>query len=299
MISRFSVARIGLFAALAALAAGNARATEIFIHRPGLNGSSLAESRKIVLHGDIFFHYLSPSTFPSYNDLSGPADRWNMGFQNYFPITPTTTLMAQMVAHDDGAQRTKFDWHFHLRQALLRNLVVIIGHDSDHDSEHQSYLRGKPYYTNRNYVGIGIPFEGRHFYIEPFTWFFHHSNQRAGLDMSGERLRQEYGLRASLWADEGVSAPPSDVLSDRRGLLPRPGLFGRDHHPSEDRPLARALARRKPLGRSRNDRPRREAELPQAPLGGCRPVLTEEGPCCRPWKRSSSQPSSWPRPGRS
>ena len=205
MISRFSVARIGLFAALAALAAGNARATEIFIHRPGLNGSSLAESRKIVLHGDIFFHYLSPSTFPSYNDLSGPADRWNMGFQNYFPITPTTTLMAQMVAHDDGAQRTKFDWHFHLRQALLRNLVVMIGHDSDHDSEHQSYLRGKPYYTNRNYVGIGIPFEGRHFYIEPFTWFFHHSNQRAGLDMSGERLRQEYGLRASLWADEGVS----------------------------------------------------------------------------------------------
>jgi hypothetical protein len=205
MISRTSVARLGLCAALAALAAGNARATEIFIHRPGLNGTSLAVSRKIILHGDIFFHYLSPSTFPSYNDLSGMADRWNMGFQDYFPITPTTTLMAQLVTHDDGTQRTKFDWHFHLRQALLRNLVVIAGHDSDHDSEHQSVLGGKPYYTNRNYVGIGIPFEGRHFYIEPFTWFFHHSNQRVGLDLSGERLRQEYGLRASLWADEGLS----------------------------------------------------------------------------------------------
>jgi len=205
LISKASVAKLGLFAALAAIAAGSARATEIFIHRPGLNGSSLTDSRKIILHGDVFFHYLSPSTFPSYNDLSGPADRWNMGFQDYFPITPTTTLMAQMVAHDDGAQRTKFDWHFHLRQVLLRNLAVIIGHDSDHDSEHQSYLGGKPYYTNRNYVGIGIPFEGRHFYIEPFTWFLHHSNQRVGLDMSGERLRQEYGLRASLWADEGVS----------------------------------------------------------------------------------------------
>jgi hypothetical protein len=205
MISRASVVRLGLFAALWALVPGNARATETFIHHPGLNTTSLAESRKIILHGDVFLHYLSPSTFPSYNDLSGRADRWNMGFQDYFPITRTTTLMAQMVAHDDGTQRTKFDWHFHLRQAVFRNLAIIVGHDSDHDSEHQSLLRGKPYYTNRNYIGIGIPFEGRHFYLEPFTWFFHHSNQRVGLDLSGERLRQEYGLRASLWVDEGVS----------------------------------------------------------------------------------------------
>lgn len=205
MNSRGSIARLGLFATLAALAAGSARATEIFIHRPGLSADSLAASRKVVIHGEIFFHYLSPSTFPSYNDLSGPIDRWNMGFQDHFPITPTTTLMAQMVAHDDGTQRTKFDWHFDLRQALLRNLVVILGHDSDHDSEHQSFLRGKPYYTNRNYIGIGVPFEGRHFYIEPYTWFFHHTNQRVGLDLSGERLRQEYGLRLSFWADEGLS----------------------------------------------------------------------------------------------
>ena len=206
MISRPSIARLGLWAALAVLAAGDARATEIVIHRPGLSQSSLSASRKLILHGDIFFHYLAPSSFPSYNDLSGPIDRWNMGFQDYFPITPTTTLMAQLVTHDDGKQRTKFDWHFHLRQSLLTNLALIVGHDSDHDSEHQSVLRGKPYYTNRNYVGIGVPFEGRHFFVEPFTWFFHHSNQRVGLDLSGERLRQEYGLRASLWSEEGLSA---------------------------------------------------------------------------------------------
>jgi hypothetical protein len=226
MISRASVARLGLFAALAALAAGNARATEIFIHRPGLNASSLAASRKVVIHGDIFFHYLSPSTFPSYNDLSGPADRWNMGFQDYFPITPTTTLMAQMVAHDDGTQRTKFDWHFHLRQALFRNLVAVVGHDSDHDSEHQSFLRGKPYYTNRNYVGIGIPFEGRHFYIEPYTWFFHHTNQRVGLDLAGERLRQEYGLRLSLWADEGLSVHIQTCLQTAKAFSLGQAFFG-------------------------------------------------------------------------
>ena len=206
MISRSFLGRLGLWAAIVLMASGSALATEIFIHRPGLNATSLAASGKVILHGDIFFHYLAPSNFPSYNDLTGRPDRWNMGFQDYFPITPTTTLMAQMVAHDDGRQRTKFDWHFHLRQAVLRNLVVFIGHDSDHDAEHQSFLRGKPYYTNRNYVGIGLPFEGRHFFLEPFTWFFHHSNQRVGLDLSGERIRQEYGLRASVWADEGLSA---------------------------------------------------------------------------------------------
>lgn len=206
MISRICVARIARCAALAALLAGNARAAEIFIYRPGLNKSSLSVSRKVILHGDIFFHYLSPSTFPSYNDLSGASDRLNMGFQNYFPITPTTTLMAQLVTHDDGTQRTKFDWHFHLRQALLPNLAVIVGHDSDHDSEHRSFLRGKPFYTNRNYIGISIPFEGRHFFVEPFTWFFHNSNQMVGLDQSGEPLCQEYGVRASVWADEGLSA---------------------------------------------------------------------------------------------
>ncbi len=197
----FFLLGLGIF-----FAAHGAFGTEVFIHRPGLNEVPLTLAKKLIVHGEVFVNRLSPSTFPSYNDLSGPPDVWNFGFQNYFPITKTTTLMAQLLTHDDGGQRTKFDWHFHLRQAIVDNLVVIIGHDSDHDSEHTSRLLEKPFYTNRNYVGIGIPVEGHNFYIEPFTWFFHHSNQRAYLDLSGERLEQEYGLRASVWAREGISA---------------------------------------------------------------------------------------------
>jgi hypothetical protein len=194
------------------LAARGASGTEVFIYRPGLNEVPLTLAKKLIVRGEVFINRLSPSTFPSYNDLSGPPDVWNFGFQNYFPITKTTTLMAQLVTHDDGRQRTKFDWHFHLRQAIVDNLVAIIGHDSDHDSEHTSRLQEKPFYTNRNYVGVGIPVEGRNFYIEPFTWFFHHSNQRAYLDLSGERLGQEYGLRASIWAKEGISAHAQAVF---------------------------------------------------------------------------------------
>ncbi len=201
-----NVTGIIVFVCLAALLVREASATELFIHHPGLNRTNLAGDRKIILHGELFFYLLSPSTFPSYNDLSGAVDRWNFGFQDYFPITRTTTVMAQFMAHDDGGLRTKFDWHFHLRQSLFENLVVIIGHDSDHDSDHVSQVGGKPYFTNRNYFGIGIPVEGRHFYIEPFTYFFHNTNQRAHLDLSGERLKQEYGIRASLWTDEGISA---------------------------------------------------------------------------------------------
>lgn len=196
----------------ALLAARGASGTEIFIHHPGLNEVPLTLAKKLIVHGEIFFNRLSPSTFPSYNDLSGPADVWNFGFQNYFPITTTTTLMAQLVTHDDGRQRTKFDWHFHLRQVIVNNLVAIIGHDSDHDSEHTSRLRGKPYYTNRNYIGVGIPIEGRNFYIEPFTWFLHNSNQPACLDLSGKRLRQEYGLRGSVWTKEGISVHAQAVF---------------------------------------------------------------------------------------
>jgi hypothetical protein len=195
-----------LAAALAVLVPARAFGLEIFIHHPGLNRTSVASEGKIVLHGEAFAYFLSPSNFPSYNDLSGRPDKWNFGFQNFFPITRTTTLMAQLVTHDDGGQRTKFDWHFHLRQLVVPYLAAYICHDSDHDAEHQSYFRGKPYYTNRNYIGIGIPVEGRNFLIEPFTWFFHHTNQRVFLDMSGEKLRQEYGLRASAWTGGGLSA---------------------------------------------------------------------------------------------
>jgi hypothetical protein len=188
------------------LTSPDALGIEMFIHHPGLNRTSISAEGKVILHGEVFAHLLSPSTFPSYNDLTGLPDKWNLGFQDFFPITPTTTLMAQLMAHDDGGQRTKFDWHFHLRQVIFPCLAAYIGHDSDHDSEHQSLFRGKPYYTNRNYIGIGIPIEGRSYFIEPFTWFFHHSNQRVFLDMSGERLLQEYGLRASAWTGEGLSA---------------------------------------------------------------------------------------------
>ncbi|MHB8093628.1 MAG: hypothetical protein ACYDH0_01675 [Candidatus Aminicenantales bacterium] len=197
---------VPVFAALLILASRNASAVEIFIHHPGLNRTSLVSTGKVILHGELFFHRLSPSTFPSYNDQSGPADRWNLGFQDFFPITPTTTIMAQLLTHDDGAQRTKFDWHFELRQAVLPWLIAAIGHDSDHDAEHRSTLLGKPYYANRNFIGVGIPVEGSNFFVEPFTRFFHHTNQRSFLDFSGEVLRQEFGLRASAWTDEGLSA---------------------------------------------------------------------------------------------
>lgn len=193
--------------ALAALPSiREARAIELFIHRPGLNEKYLTREKKLILRGELFFFRLAPSTFPSFNDLSGTEDKWNFGFQDVFPITRTTTVMAQLVTHDDGKQRTKFDWHFGLRQAVLPHLVFTIGHDSDHDSDHVSLRNGKVFFTNRNYIGAALPWEGRHFFIEPFTHFFHNTNQRSHLDMSGEKLRQEYGLRASAWTDEGLSA---------------------------------------------------------------------------------------------
>ena len=179
---------------------------EIFIHHPGLNRTSIAAADRVIVHGEAFAYFLSPSNVPGYNDLSGPVDKWNFGFQNYFPVTRTTTLMAQLLTHDDGGQRTKFDWHFHLRQIIVPWLAAYVCHDSDHDSEHQSRFLGKPYYTNRNYIGIGIPIEGRNYLVEPFTWFFHHSNQHVFLDMSGEKILQEYGLRAAAWMDGGFSA---------------------------------------------------------------------------------------------
>jgi len=176
--------------------------TEIFIYRPDLEKKPLSTEKKITLHGEIFGHLQYPSTFPSYNDLSGPEDRWNFGFKNIIFLTPDTVLHAQLVTHDDGQRRTKFDWHFSLRQKLLENLVLIIGHDSNHDSDHQSILDGKSYFLNRNYVGFGIPFKAGDFYLEPFTWFFHHTNQRTHLDFSGEKLAQEFGLRMGVWIDD-------------------------------------------------------------------------------------------------
>lgn len=85
--------------------------------------------------------------------------------------------------------------------ALEEVIVEERSHIYNMESTHMTFISG-----------VGIPVEGRNFYIEPFTWFFHHSNQRAYLDLSGERLQQEYGLRASVWTKEGISAHAQAVF---------------------------------------------------------------------------------------
>ncbi len=172
---------------------------EIFIYRPQKDKKPLSKEKKIFLHGEFFGQLQFPSTFPSYNDQSGAEDRWNYGFRNQIFLTPSTSLLAQLVTHDDGQLRTKFDWHFSLRQNFSENVVLIIGHDSNHDSDHLSLYDLEFFYINRNYIGIGLPYETNNFYIEPFTWFFHNTNQRGHLDLSGNRLRQEFGLRIGAW----------------------------------------------------------------------------------------------------
>lgn len=180
---------------------------DIFIYRPDLEKKLFNNQNKISLHGEYFGQFQAPSSFPSYNDLSGPVDRWTYGFQNILFLTKTTTFLAQLVTHDDGGKRTKFDWHFSLRQVLYKNITLILGHDSNHDSDYQSQLNGRAFYLNRNYVGIGLPFKIDSFYFEPFTWFFHHTNHKGHLDYSGENLSQEWGVRAGYWYQQkaGIS----------------------------------------------------------------------------------------------
>lgn len=178
-------------------------AYEIFIYRPYLEKRPFIEKGKFFLHGEFFAHVQFPCNFPSYNDHSGDEDRLNFGFQNLIFLTKKTTFLAQLVTHDDGHRRTKFDWHFSLRHSFFENFMLIVGHDSNHDSDHRSLIKQKPFYLNRNYVGLGLPFKIGNLYIEPFTWFFHHTNQRGHLDLSGNKLRQEYGLRIGFWIPEG------------------------------------------------------------------------------------------------
>lgn len=182
-------------------------AYEIFIYRPDIDKKPLFREKKLYLHGELFAQLQLPSTFPSYNDLSGPEDRFSFGFQNLIFLTENTSILGQLITHDDGHKRTKFDWHFSFRYMLLKNLVLIVGHDSNHDSDYQSLdpEKKKPFFTNRNYVGVGFPFEGSHFYIEPFTWFFHHTNQKGHLDLSGNKLKQEFGIRIGVRPVERVS----------------------------------------------------------------------------------------------
>ena len=195
------------------------RGHERFIYRRYDPKENLLSLKRLTMHGELFGQLLFPSSFPSYNDLSGEEDRWNFGFHNHFFITPTTAFHAQLVTHDKHGERTKFDWHFSIRQRLVGPLALDIGHDSDHDSDRTSYLNGKPYYTNRNYIGIHLTFARESFLIEPFARFFHNTNQRAYLDLSGERIVQEYGLRV------GISFGRAGALSLQ--LLGRSsGLFG-------------------------------------------------------------------------
>ncbi len=178
---------------------------ELYIYRPDLKAKTSLHPDLLRLYGDYFFHFLKPGNFPAYNDLSGPEDRWNFGFHNYLLFDGHTRLLAQLITHDDGGRRTKFDWHFSLRHQPVSHLVLIIGHDSNHDSDYQSTLSGRAYYLNRNYLGLGIPVAGDSFYFEPFTWFFHHTNQHGHLDYSGDKLKQEYGMRAGIEPADNIS----------------------------------------------------------------------------------------------
>jgi hypothetical protein len=84
----------------------------------------------------------------------------------------------------------------------MENFVLIAGHDSNHDSDYQSVVDGLTYYLNRNYVGFGLPFEAGDFYFEPFTWILYHTNHKGHLDLSGDNLFQEYGIRIGAWIQE-------------------------------------------------------------------------------------------------
>ena len=180
-------------------------AQEIFIFRPHLEKDPISLKKKVTVHGDYFGYIVYPGNFPGYNDLSGGKDRFHFGFQNIVFLGKNTRFVGQLLTHDDSQRRTKFDWHFSLRHALSDNLVLIIGHDSNHDSDYQSTLNQEKYFVNRNYIGLGIPFTAGRFFIEPFTWFFHHSNQRSYLDLSGDRLRQEFGIRVGTWIGKSTS----------------------------------------------------------------------------------------------
>jgi len=78
---------------------------------------------------------------------------------------------------------------------------------------------GKPFYTNRNYVGLSLPVEFESFAIEPFIWFFHHTNQRTYLDLSGNKLKQEIGLRAATWLRDGRATVSLQLVSQTSELF--------------------------------------------------------------------------------
>lgn len=173
---------------------------EIFIYRPYPEKKPFSREKKIYVHGEFFGYFLFPSTFPSYNDLSGTEDMWNYGFRNLIFFSERTVFLGQLVTHDDGTNRSKFDWNFTLRHSLFENMVLVIGHDSNHDSDHVSLINGRRYYVNRNYLGLGFPIEKGHVYLEPFVWvFLGTTKDRVHLDLSGSDTEQEYGIRIGAW----------------------------------------------------------------------------------------------------
>jgi len=181
---------------------------EMFVFRRYDRKEAFSLTGRVRLQGDLFAQVQAPSSFPSYNDHSGPADRWTIGFQEQLVITPTTFLVGQLVAHNRGPEFTKFDWHFSLRQEVMSNLVVLFGHDSDHDADHESLLDGKHYFTNRNYFGVEVPVTGADLLVEPFLRFFLGSTrQPTRLDLTGDEISQESGVRL------GARFGPSVTLS--------------------------------------------------------------------------------------
>ncbi len=192
-----------LFACASLLLSSSAQAYELFVYRPYQDKKSFEQEKRIFIHGEFFGHLNLPTTFPSYNDLSGAEDSWNYGFRNLIFLTDGTVFHAQLITHDDGNSRTKFDWHFSLRHRFFENLVLVIGHDSDHDSDHVSLINARRYYVNRNYLGLGFPIKKGLFYIEPFAWLFlPNTKHRVHLDLSGGDMRQEYGIRIGIWFKE-------------------------------------------------------------------------------------------------
>jgi hypothetical protein len=196
-----------LLAGLFCVSASETLGYEIFLYRPYKQKNPLFPNNKLTLHGEFFGQLQMPSSFPSYNDLSGKDDRWTFGFRNRIFITENFSFLVQLVTHDDGSKRTKFDWHFSLRLNAMENLVLIAGHDSDHDSDYQSVVDGLAYYLNRNYAGFGLPFRAGDFYFEPFTWILYYTNHKGHLDLSGDNLFQEYGIRIGAWIQDsfGIS----------------------------------------------------------------------------------------------
>jgi hypothetical protein len=141
-------------------------AQEIFIYRPYLEIDPISFKKKVTVHGDYFGYLIFPGNFPGYTDLSGEEDRFNFGFQNILFFGQRTRFIGQLLTHDDGRRRTKFDWHFSLRHTIFDNLVLVLGHDSNHDSDHQSTLNQK------NILSI----------VTTLVWEFH--SQSAGFSSS-------------------------------------------------------------------------------------------------------------------